>query len=160
MAHFARLNENNLVIQVVVIANDVPTSNGPLGENNMHLDGEQYCRTLFKTNAVYKQTSYNGSFRKKYAGIGHTYNSDADIFVAPRPFDSWILDNNFDWQPPVAKPTTLEIDGKPVFLSWDEPNIQWLGNVNEGTEENQSWVFYTWDNNSFTWVDKQPLISG
>jgi hypothetical protein len=99
MAHFAKLDENNIVTQVVAVANDVPTSNGPLGENNEHLDGEIWCVTFFK-GGIWKQTSYNGSFRKQYAGKGYTYDSDKNIFIAPQPYDGWNLDENSDWQPP------------------------------------------------------------
>lgn len=101
MAHFAKLDENNVVTKVVVVANDIPTSNGQLGENDMHPDGEKWCRIFFK-GGTWKQTSYNNSFRKQYAAVGSTYNADKDIFIAPQPHDGWTLDENFDWQPPVG----------------------------------------------------------
>ena len=88
MAHFAKLDENNIVEKVVVVGNDVPTAAGPLGENDMHPDGEAYCQNLFK-GGVWKQTSYNNNFRKQYAGEGHTYDSLKDKFIRPQPYPSW-----------------------------------------------------------------------
>ena len=99
MAHFAELDENNIVKRIVAVGNDLYTTDGDLGENDMHPDGELWCRTFFK-GGVWKQTSYSGSFRKQFAGVGFTYNSTQDIFIAPKPHDSWILDSNYDWQPP------------------------------------------------------------
>ena len=101
MAHFAELDENNVVKRVIAVANDVNTADGPLGENDMHVDGEEYCKLFYKDKTmVWKQTSYSGSFRKQYAGIGYTYNASEDIFIAPQPHDGWTLDENYDWQPP------------------------------------------------------------
>ena len=101
MAHFAELDENNVVKRVIAVANDVNTADGPLGENDMHVDGEEYCKLFYKDKTmVWKQTSYSGSLRKQYAGIGYTYNASEDIFIAPQPHDSWTLDENYDWQPP------------------------------------------------------------
>ena len=88
MAHFAKLDENDIVEKVVVVGNDVPTAAGPLGENDMHADGESYCQNLFK-GGVWKQTSYNNNFRKQYAGIGYTYDSVKDKFIRPQPYPSW-----------------------------------------------------------------------
>ena len=102
MAHFAKLDENNVVTNVIVIGNAVPTSNGPLGENDMHPDGEAYCTKLL--GGKWKQTSYNHRFRKQYAGKGYTYDSVNDVFITPKPYPSWTLNSNFDWQPPVAMP--------------------------------------------------------
>ena len=79
MAHFAKLDENNVVTEVVVVANDVPTANGPLGENDMHPDGEAWCAQHL--GGTWKQTSYNGNFRNKFACKGNIYNSDIDIFT-------------------------------------------------------------------------------
>ena len=90
MAHFAKLDENDIVEKVVVVGNDVPTAAGPLGENDMHADGESYCQNLFK-GGVWKQTSYNNNFRKQYAGIGYTYDSVKDKFIRPQPYPSWTL---------------------------------------------------------------------
>ena len=114
MAHFAELKEEtdqfdnsktNLVVQrVVVVANDIETAAGPLGENDMHVDGETWCVDFFK-GGTWKQTSYNYNFRKMYCGIGYTYDSTKDKFLAPQPHASWSLDASDDWQAPITFPT-------------------------------------------------------
>jgi hypothetical protein len=115
MAHFAELNENNVVTRVIVGV-DEP------------LDGESiYAET---TGTVWKKTSYNTisgehrlggtPFRKNYAGIGHTYDPNRDAFIPPQPFPSWTLDEQTcQWNPPVLYPD----DGKQYF--WDELNVFW-----------------------------------
>ena len=115
MAHFAELNENNIVTQVIVGV-DEP------------LDGEAiYAET---TGTVWKKTSYNTiagehrlggtPFRKNYAGIGYTYDPDRDAFIPPQPFPSWTLDEQTcQWNPPVPFPN----DEKQYF--WDESTLSW-----------------------------------
>ena len=163
MAHFCKLDKDNIVITTVVIANDVKTASGPLGENDMHPDGEAYCKKLFKNNAVYKQTSYNNNFRKQYASGGFTYNENADVFVRPKPFESWILDNNFDWNPPIARPDVLEhpVNGNPMYPYWDDPNQQWLGSNAEEVDGVITWYDYTWNTDTFSWENKtaRPIFS-
>lgn len=113
MAHFAQLDENNVVTQVIVVNNDVVTENGVESEEL----GVQFCENVF--GGRWKQTSYNGKIRKNYAGIGYTYRPDIDAFVAPQPFPSWTLDENTKWQPPVPMPQ----DGK--LYVWDENGQVW-----------------------------------
>jgi hypothetical protein len=112
MAHFAQLDENNKVLTVVVVNNE-----DCLDENGIESEqvGSDFCTSLF--GGVWLQTSYNNSIRKQYAGIGFTYDSDADVFVAPQPFPSWTLDENDDWQAPVPSP-----EG-PHY--WDEETLSW-----------------------------------
>ena len=118
MAHFAELDSNNVVLRVVVVDNkDTADANGVEKE---HI-GAAFCERLF--GGTWKQTSYNGSIRKRYAGIGLTYRADIDAFVPPQPFPSWTLDADANWQPPVAMPT----DGK--MYSWDEQTQQWVESV-------------------------------
>jgi hypothetical protein len=115
MAHYARIDENNIVTQVIVIDNkDTADANGVEKE----YIGAAFCERLF--GGTWKQTSYNATIRKNYAGIGYTYNADIDAFVPPKPYPSWILDVNAKWQPPVAMPT----DGK--MYSWDEVAQTWV----------------------------------
>ena len=117
MAHYAQLDANNVVTQVVVIDNrDTADANGVEKE---HI-GAAFCERLF--GGTWKQTSYNGNIRKNYAGIGYTYRSDIDAFVAPKPFPSWILNANAQWEAPVAMPT----DGQ--MYSWDEATTSWKVN--------------------------------
>jgi len=117
MAHYAQLDENNVVTQVIVIDNkDTADANGVEKE----YIGAAFCERLF--GGIWKQTSYNGRIRKNYAGIGYTYREDIDAFVAPKPYASWTLDANAQWQPPVAMPT----DGG--MYSWDEATTSWVLN--------------------------------
>lgn len=106
MAHFAELDQNNIVIRVCVVANEYES------------DGENWCKNFW--GGTWKQTSYNNNIRYNYAGIGYTYDASADAFYAPQPYNSWSLDENYIWQPPIARPS----DGK--FYNWDEENTQWV----------------------------------
>lgn len=116
MAHFAQLDENNVVLQVIVVHNNELLDGGVESEAK----GINFCRSLFPgTN--WKQTSYNGNMRKNYAGIGYTYDTQRDAFIPPKPYSSWILDNeSCVWNAPIPYPT----DGKRYF--WDEATITWL----------------------------------
>lgn len=115
MAHFAELDENNVVTRVIVVGNaDTSDANGVEKE---HI-GAAFCERLL--GGTWKQTSYNGNMRKRYAGIGFTYNEALDAFVPPKPFASWTLNNTTaDWEAPVAMPT----DGK-VYV-WNESTLSW-----------------------------------
>ena len=135
MAHFAELesktdptgftSETHLVVKrVVVVANDVSTAAGPLGENDCHADGETWCVNFFG-GGTWKQTSYSGGFRKQFAGVGYTYDSTKDVFIIPKPVDkdgdtcnSWTLNSDSDWVPPITYPS----DGKEYY--WDESVYQ------------------------------------
>ena len=115
MAHFARIDENGVVQQVVVVDNkDTADASGVEKE---HIGAAHLEKILGGT---WKQTSYNGKMRKNYAGIGYTYRADIDAFVPPKPFPSWLLNARAQWEPPVAMPT----DGK--MYSWDEPTTSWV----------------------------------
>lgn len=115
MAHFAKLDLNNIVTEVLVVNNDVLIkADGTESE----LKGKQFLNNLFGL-ATWKQTSYNGSFRKQYAGVGHTYDSTKDKFIAPQPFNSWTLNSDDDWQPP----TPMPIDNN--IYSWNEETLSW-----------------------------------
>jgi len=114
MAHFAQL-ENNIVTNVIVVDNS-NTSN----EDNVEIEqiGIDFCSNLL--GGTWKQTSYNGKIRKNYAGIGYTYDEGRDAFIAPKPYNSWVLDETTcQWEAPVAKPK----DGK--AYTWDETTQNW-----------------------------------
>lgn len=115
MAHFAQLDENNVVTQVIVVANsDTADASGVEKE---HI-GAAFCERLF--GGTWKQTSYNGNKRKNYAGIGYTYHEDIDAFVPPKPYASWVLnETTAQWEAPVAMPD----DGG--RYTWDEDNQAW-----------------------------------
>lgn len=115
MAHFAKLDENNIVTEVLVVNNDVLLkSDGTESEDK----GKVFLNGLFGS-ATWVQTSYNNNFRKQYTGIGFTYDEANDVFIAPQPFNSWALDENFDWQPPTPYPS----DNK--GYSWNEETQTW-----------------------------------
>jgi len=118
---------------------DISTAAGPLGENDMHVDGETWCVNFFK-GGTWKQTSYNNNFRKQYAGKGYTYDSAKDKFISPQPYASWALDGNDDWQAPVTFPN--DITEKRV--SWDEEGRKWT--ATSGADN------FNWDASSLAWV--------
>ena len=121
MAHFAKI-ENNVVTQVIVVANkDTADASGVEKE---HI-GAAFCERLF--GGDWKQTSYNGNFRKNYAGIGYTYDADLDAFIPPQPFNSWILNTDLaQWEAPVAMPEDAGTGDPPKRYSWDEPTTSWV----------------------------------
>lgn len=107
MAHFAQLDENNTVINVIVVGDEFETT---------------YAAWRAEFGETYVQTSYNAAtngFRKQYAGIGYTYDETADVFIAPKPYPSWTLDSNYDWQAPTERPA----DGK--LYRWNESAQAW-----------------------------------
>jgi hypothetical protein len=118
MAHFAQLDENNIVTQVIVVSNDdIKDSEG----NESELTGIAFCKSLLGPNTIWKQTSYNNNIRKNYAGIGFTYDATRDAFIAPKPFISWILnETTCIWEAPVAYPN----DGN--MYRWDEETTSWV----------------------------------
>jgi len=102
MSHFAKLN-NNIVTEVIVAEQDFINS-GAVGDS-----------------FLWVQTSYNGNFRKNYAGVGFTYDSVRDAFIAPQPYPSWTLvEDTCQWEAPVAMPT----DDK--MYTWDEDTTSWV----------------------------------
>lgn len=120
MAHFAEIDSNNKVLQVIVIDN-VNTSdiNGIESEEI----GVAYCKSIFGVETNWIQTSYNKNFRNKFASIDDVYLTDKDIFVAPQPYSSWVLGEDGNWNPPFTAPQ-------------DDKNYKW-------DEETQSWVDIT-----------------
>ena len=142
MAHFAELNSSNEVLRVVVISNDDVNANG----GDQHADAETFVATIVSHatgGTAWKQTSYNNNFRKQYAGIGMKFDASKNKFLLPKPFASWALDSNDDWQAPVTYPSVTEIDSKFVLVSWDEANQKWLGEVDSTN--------YEWDATNKQW---------
>ena len=143
MAHFAELNDNNVVLRVVVVGNDCVPS-------DEHIDGETWCVNFFKT-PNWKQTSYNNNFRKQYCGKGYTYDAAKNKFISPKPYASWALDSNDDWQAPVTFPTiTTYGSNDPIdkyFISWDEAGQKWTAKDHEDPENN-----FNWDASALAWV--------
>jgi hypothetical protein len=121
VAHFAELDENNVVKRVIVVDNkDTSDANG----NEIESIGVAFCQKLLGGN--WKQTSYNGNIRKNYAGIGYTYRADIDAFVAPQPYPSWVLDVNAQWQAPVPMPQDAGTGEPPKMYTWDEGTQSWV----------------------------------
>ena len=118
MAHFAELNDDNVVLRVIVVDNNrLIDSNGYEQE---HL-GIAYCKSLFGNDTKWRQTSYNANFRKNYAGIGYKYDVQRDAFIPPKPFNSWSLnESTCRWDPPVFPPDTEKA------YKWDEDNRVWI----------------------------------
>lgn len=123
MAHFAELDDNNVVLRVIVVANkDTADANG----NEVESIGVAFCQRLLGGN--WKQTSYNGNIRKNYAGIGYTYEAGIDAFVPPKPYPSWVLNGSTaQWEAPVPMPN----DGK--MYSWDEATQSWVETPDAGS---------------------------
>tara|TARA_R100001163_G_C5020978_1_gene163810 strand:+ start:337 stop:756 length:420 start_codon:yes stop_codon:yes gene_type:complete len=126
MAHFAKIEDGN-VTDIIVVANAV-LDDGSETENEQQ--GKDLIAQIGK-DGTWVQTSYNNNFRKQYAVIGGTYNSEKDIFINPKPLDcwgdvceSWSLDSNDDWQPPTEKPTEDPKEGGQWV--WTEAFTTWL----------------------------------
>jgi len=110
MAHYAFLDDNNIVTEVIVGIDETELIEG--------LDPETWYGNF--RGQVCKRTSYNANIRKNYAGIGFTYDYERNAFIPPKPFDSWLLDEQTcQWEAPTAYP----IDGFTYF--WNEPELAW-----------------------------------
>ena len=115
MAHFAEINENGIVLQVLVV---------PDAQENR---GQEFLADDLQLGGTWVQTSYNARIRKNYAGIGMLYDAERDAFIAPQPFNSWVLDEETcQWQAPTPCPDS--IDGE--FWLWNEEKLEWeIANV-------------------------------
>ena len=118
MAHFAQLDDDNVVLQVIVVHNnDCKDADG----NESEAVGVAFCKSLLGEITRWKQTSYNASMRKNYAGIGCMYDPIRDAFIPPKPYPSWVLDEaTCRWEAPVPYPQ----DGK--MYQWDEATTSWV----------------------------------
>ena len=111
MAHFAKLGIGNIVERVEVVSNDIATTEQA---------GVDFLNNLYKSRDVWKQTSYNATIRKNFAGIGFKYDQTRDAFISPKPYPSWILnENTCQWESPVVKPN----DGQDYI--WNETIQNW-----------------------------------
>lgn len=115
MAHFAKLDENNIVLEVNVVNNDI------LDPANEEVSGVVFLTEWSGGHTNWKQTSYNSNFRKHYASVGYFYDNVRDAFIPPQPYPSWNLNQNtLLWEAPTPKPD----EGWDWI--WDEENIQWI----------------------------------
>jgi len=120
MAHFAQLNESNLVTQVIVLANEELLIDGVENEAK----GINFLKNLYGENTNWVQTSYNNSFRGNFAAIGSLYDPVNNYFIAPSPYPSWVLNvQTAQWEAPIAMPT----DGK--LYEWDEETLNWVEHI-------------------------------
>ena len=111
MAHFAKLGVGNIIIKVAVVSNDIATTEQA---------GVDFLNNLYNTRDVWKQTSYNGNIRKNFAGVGYSYDQTRDAFIPPKPFNSWILNEDTClWEAPVALPDTEN------RYNWNEETTTW-----------------------------------
>lgn len=118
MAHFARIDESNIVQQVVVV-DDTVLADPSTGEETEAL-GVEYLNSLNIGEGTWLQTSYTGRIRGRFAGIGMVYLPDLDVFALPQPYPSWVLNQqNYEWEAPIPRPD------EPYPFLWDEPTTSW-----------------------------------
>ena len=116
MAHYAKIGSGNIVTRVHVLDNEVLLKDGKEDETT----GVEFLQNIHGNKDLYIQTSYNGTFRKNYAGIGYKYDDVRDAFIEPKPFDSWALDDDTcKWNTPTPYPD----DGKKYY--WIEDTTSW-----------------------------------
>ena len=139
MAHFATLDESNIVTRVEAIVNDVILDGDGVEQEQLGID---FLTSLYGE-GNYKQTSYNNNFRKQYAGKGFTYDAAKDKFIEPQPYPSWSLDGNDDWQAPVTFPT----DATDKRIRWDEAGQKWTATDGSDPVNN-----FNWDASALAWV--------
>ena len=134
MAHFAQLDGDNIVTQVIVVSNDDTSDSGGVETESI---GVAFCQKLLGASTNWKQTSYNSNMRGNYAGIGYTYMSNVatlgvgstDIFISPQPYASWTLSTTAaQWEPPStpgAAPTLTDAEvAARKYYVWNESNYQ------------------------------------
>ena len=120
MAHFAQINKNNLVTQVIVV-NNSDVLDLPFPESEAI--GVAFCQSLFGADTRWAQTSYNANFRYNYAGAGYTFDAAAapnGAFIREKPYPSWVLTDSYEWIAPVPYPKDEKL------YSWDEASIMWI----------------------------------
>ena len=117
MAYFAKLGTGNIIETVISINNSVITDSNGIEQEQLGVD---FINKLYNTRDVWKQTSYNRTFRKNYAGVGYQYDQQRDAFIAPKPFNSWLLnETTCRWEAPVAMPIN---DNR---YTWNESTLTW-----------------------------------
>jgi len=124
MAHFAELDTNNTVLRVLVVDNAVLKDEAGVEHEQKGVD---FLQNLFGADTLWKQTSYTGSFRVRYAGIGYSFDLNLNAFIPLKPYPSWNLDPNIaDWVAPVLKPNlTPDEEEVGMFYVWNEEFLRW-----------------------------------
>jgi hypothetical protein len=140
MAHFAELDQYNRVIRVLVACNQDIANNGGEQSEQAAKFFETVC-PLTPIGVKYVQTSYNNNFRRIFAGNGSFYDPELNIFYSEKPFESWSLDENKNWVPPIEKPNDSNYS-----IIWNENNLRWHGiNLNDNYK-------YYWNHINSTWI--------
>jgi hypothetical protein len=124
MAHFAQIDYDNKVIQVLAVRNeDIVDKNGNENEES----GIKFLKSVFGESSRWIQTSYNNNFRCRYAGIGMVYDNQHDVFLLPQPYSSWTLNTEtYEWEPPVPEPElTEEQIESGSYYEWNEETQEW-----------------------------------
>lgn len=159
MAHFAELDSNNVVLRVIVVSNDDVDANG----GDYSTEAETFVGNLLphsENGVAWKQTSYNGTARKQYAGEGYVYDAAKDKFLLPQPQPSWTLNDNDDWDAPVTYPTITTVDGDydAFIISWDEDNLTWQGEAYDDStwsaddpDSAPTITMFRWDKVNLVW---------
>lgn len=127
MAHFAQLDENNQVIQVIVVSDE---NTSDINGNEVEEIGIAFCKNLLGDDTRWVQTSYNNNFRKRYGYIGCSYDEVRDAFISPKPpFESWIInEDTLEWESPIGDPPNLTQEEKEsnLYYQWNEENQKWI----------------------------------
>jgi len=124
MAHFAQLDAAGMVAQVIVVSN-AEINDPPFPESEPL--GVAFCQSLFGADTHWAQTSYNGNFRKNYAGTGYSYDAVRDAFIPPQPYPSWVLnESTCQWEAPVPYPGDAD-----KLYTWDEATLSWVPVIEE-----------------------------
>ena len=160
MAHFAQLDVANIVVEVIVVNNEA-IDNLPFPQSEPV--GIAFCQSLCGASTIWKQTSYNASFRKNYAHVGGIYNLSLDAFINPSPLPSWVLnEQTCQWEPPIPYPTAYGL------YEWDEPTISWASIPKPYpswilNDAGSKWIApvpkpndgkkYVWDEATLSWVE-------
>ena len=131
MAHFAQLDSNNIVTQVIVVSNDDTSDNNGVESESI---GVAFCQQLLGADTNWKQTSYNNNMRGNYAGIGYTYMSNVatlgvgstDVFIPQQPYASWTISTSAaQWEAPITQPTLTDDQiAARSYYTWDESAYQ------------------------------------
>lgn len=119
MAHFAKINKNNIVTEVVVVDNE-----NLLDKNSQEQEeiGIEFCRSVFGVDTTWVQTSYNGSIRYNYATIGSIWDANNNAFYEQQPYPKWVLNSQYKWEAPVPVP----VDGDTIIYRWDVESESWV----------------------------------
>jgi hypothetical protein len=160
MAHFAQLDENNVVIRVIVVNNNELMD----GADESEAKGISFCQSLYGADTRWVQTSYNGNFRKRYAGVGFLYDPVLDIFIAPRHVDcpDFVFDPiTTEWVPPIPRPTDTVYRWDFVTKTWNplpQPYPSWTAQGNPlgwtpPVPYPKNGKNYRWDEPTLSWIE-------